>query len=124
MSWHRRRVPPVCPGRWWANSSPLSNAKAKNKRHGIGIVLPLLCRFAVIGFGVRGFAGHRVDGPGAAAGGVQLPLLLFRALLEGDVFFHGVSFHGPFGFREAARHAAARPPSVSFRAKREIRLFS
>ncbi len=30
------------------------------KRHGIGIVLPVPCRFAVIGFGVRRFAGHRV----------------------------------------------------------------
>ena len=64
---------------------------AKN-RHGIGIVLPVPCRFAVIGFGIFRFAGHRVDGPGAAAGSVQLPLLLFRELLVGDEFFHGVSF--------------------------------
>ncbi len=67
-------------------------------RHGIGIVLPVPCRFAVIGFGARRFAGHRVDGPGPAAGGVQLPLLLLRELLVGDEFFHGFSFHRSFGF--------------------------
>ena len=72
--------------------------KQKTKWHGIGIVLPVPCRFAVIGFGVCRFAGHRVDGPGAAAGGVQLPLLLFRELLVGDIFFHVVSFRGMFGF--------------------------
>ena len=69
-----------------------SGAKTESKRHGIGIVLPVPCRFAVIGLGVRRFAGHRVDGPGPVAGGVQLPLLLFRELLVGDEFLHGVSF--------------------------------
>ena len=52
------------------------NISTVEKRHGIGIVFPVPCRFAVIGFGVRRFAGHRVDGPGGAAGGVQLPLFL------------------------------------------------
>ena len=64
-----------------------SSAKNRIKRHRIGIVLPVPCRFAVIGFGVRRFAGHRVDGPGAAAGSVQLSLLLLGELLVGDEYF-------------------------------------
>ena len=77
------------------NSKYMANALSswkKQQRHGIGIVLPVPCRFAVIGFGVCGFTGHRVQGPGGAAGGVQLPLLLFRELLVGNEFFHRVSF--------------------------------
>ena len=66
--------------------------KNRHKRHGVGIVLPLPCRFAVIGFGVRRFAGDRVDGPGPAAGGVQLPLFLLRELFIGNEFFHSASF--------------------------------
>ena len=67
-------------------------AAQKQQRHGIGIVFPVPCRFAVIGFGICGFAGHRVQGPGGAEGSVQLPPLLFRELFVGDEFFHGVSF--------------------------------
>ena len=55
-------------------------------------MIPVPCRFAVIGFGVRWFTGDRVDGPGASAGGVQLPLFLLRELFIGDEFFHSVSF--------------------------------
>ena len=65
----------------------INSNRIKYQRHGIGIVLPVPCRFAVIGFGIRGFAGHRVQGPGAAAGSVQLSLLLLGELLVGDEYF-------------------------------------
>ena len=68
------------------------NIQHTNIRHGIGIILPVPCRFAVIGFGVCRFAGDRVDGPGPAAGCVQLPLFLLRELFIGDEFFHSASF--------------------------------
>ena len=66
--------------------------KNRHKRHGVGIVLPLPCRFAVVGFGVCRFARDRVDGPDPAAGCVQLPLFLLRELFIGDEFFHSASF--------------------------------
>ena len=65
----------------------INSNRIKYQRHGIGIVLPVPCRFAVIGFGIRGFAGHRVQGPAAAAGSVQLSLLLLGELLVGDEYF-------------------------------------
>ena len=79
----------LCAATGWEKRSHFSlfqQRKNRIKRHGVGIVLPVPCRFAVIGFWIRGLAGHRVDGPGGAAGGVQLLLFLFRELLVGNEF--------------------------------------
>ena len=76
---------------------PPEAVRGKTKRRGIGIVLPVPCRFAVIGLRVFRPAGHRVQGPGAAAGLVQLPPLFLRELLIGNEFFHWLLLSFFFG---------------------------